>query len=512
MTAFPGALDSFQTASDGVTIVSASDRNNVQDALVALEKNAFPVVNVKTFQASAAKGDGATDDTAAIQAALDVCRVAGGGTVYLPAGTYMLAMASRTGGFAGNACALMYPPNTTIMGSAAGPAILKLKNSQSGCTGLGNNLASVLSPYNVNQEQVSFRDLIVDGNAGNQTDTHNGILVWRQRGVKLHRVRVMNCRGTANSGGAAETNCYYVSGSTDVSHIDCDAIQTAGSVSNGFAVLGSTHVDYLGCRALSIGSGAGIGFGFNVGTSSAGSREVVYTACHAYLCGSQGFHIDASNVENVVYQGCVAGGTASDQSSGQQYPFTSASSLGNGYGFVVQVAAKAIVYSACVADNNTNDGFNLSAATVLMVGCTARNNGGSGISVGATTPTLRVVGGDFEGNTGFNILVNSSATPALVRISGNPILSGGGGQYRTGGVTYASPPTNVTAPAVPATTVALTSPFSFNATVHVTGGTVTVIAVNGTATGLTAGTFRVPAGGTITLTYTVAPTWTWYLE
>jgi hypothetical protein len=40
---------------------------------------------------------------------------------------------------------------------------------------------------------------------------------------------------------------------------------------------------------------------------------------------------------------------------------------------------------------------------------------------------------------------------------------------------------------------------------------VTVIALDGTATGLTAGVFPVRSGGTITLTYSVAPTWHWSL-
>jgi hypothetical protein len=44
--------------------------------------------------------------------------------------------------------------------------------------------------------------------------------------------------------------------------------------------------------------------------------------------------------------------------------------------------------------------------------------------------------------------------------------------------------------------------------VTVTGGTVTVIAVNGVVTGLTTGTFTVPAGGSITVTYSVGPTFT----
>jgi hypothetical protein len=40
----------------------------------------------------------------------------------------------------------------------------------------------------------------------------------------------------------------------------------------------------------------------------------------------------------------------------------------------------------------------------------------------------------------------------------------------------------------------------------IAGGTVSAIAINGTTTGLTSGTFSVPASGTVTVTYTVAPT------
>ena len=62
---------------------------------------------------------------------------------------------------------------------------------------------------------------------------------------------------------------------------------------------------------------------------------------------------------------------------------------------------------------------------------------------------------------------------------------------------------------MPASGTALTNPFPFDATVYVSGGTVTAIAVGGTATGLTSGAVFVAAGETITLTYSAAPTWVW---
>jgi hypothetical protein len=67
----------------------------------------------------------------------------------------------------------------------------------------------------------------------------------------------------------------------------------------------------------------------------------------------------------------------------------------------------------------------------------------------------------------------------------------------------------VTTPAVPASGTAQYNSNAQAVAVTVTGGTVTVIAVNGTATGQTSGTVIVPAFGTITLTYSAAPTWAW---
>jgi hypothetical protein len=74
-------------------------------------------------------------------------------------------------------------------------------------------------------------------------------------------------------------------------------------------------------------------------------------------------------------------------------------------------------------------------------------------------------------------------------------------------------PTNrglLTPPPVPASGSPVTNACGVDCTVHVSGGSVTGIAVHGAVTGLTGGSFRVPAGQTIALTYTAPPTWTWF--
>jgi hypothetical protein len=64
-------------------------------------------------------------------------------------------------------------------------------------------------------------------------------------------------------------------------------------------------------------------------------------------------------------------------------------------------------------------------------------------------------------------------------------------------------------PSVPASTVAATNPNAFPVSVVVTGGTLTAVVVNGVQVGTTAGTYIVPGNGTISITYSVAPTWAW---
>lgn len=69
----------------------------------------------------------------------------------------------------------------------------------------------------------------------------------------------------------------------------------------------------------------------------------------------------------------------------------------------------------------------------------------------------------------------------------------------------------VAAPAVPATTVAAANSTGTVVAVTVSGGTLTSVVVNGSQAGTAAGLYLVPVAGTISVTYSVAPTWAWAL-
>ncbi len=68
----------------------------------------------------------------------------------------------------------------------------------------------------------------------------------------------------------------------------------------------------------------------------------------------------------------------------------------------------------------------------------------------------------------------------------------------------------VTSPAVPGSTVPYVSTYSFAVLVTITG-TVTNVTINGVTAGTAAGTYLLPAFGSIAMTYSSAPTWNWII-
>ena len=113
--------------------------------------------------------------------------------------------------------------------------------------------------------------------------------------------------------------------------------------------------------------------------------------------------------------------------------------------------------------------------------------------------------------------VTAPAVPASGTAVANPTgqnvnaTLNGTGTTQTILITQPNPPP-VTTPAVPATGVNATNGNSFPVQVVIAanGATISAVTVNGTGVGTAAGTYVVPAGGTINIAYTVAtPTWTW---
>jgi parallel beta-helix repeat protein len=145
------------------------------------------VFNVIDFGAT---GDGYTDDTAAIQRALDAAYQAGGGIVQLPAGTFIIrgtADPSHGG--------LQIRSNTELVGAGVGTTVVKLADDWTGkISGLIRT-----PPSGEAEHDIVIRDLTVDGNKTHAQGDVDGIMTGYLPGspkfdsnILIERVEVEN--------------------------------------------------------------------------------------------------------------------------------------------------------------------------------------------------------------------------------------------------------------------------------------------------------------------------------
>jgi Pectate lyase superfamily protein len=136
---------------------------NVSAAVSQTTQKEFPAdIGLKNVKDYGAKGDGVTDDTAAIQRAISEGRSWGVDysgkprSVYFPAGTYLV---SNTIWWPG--CCM------TLQGQGAGATVIKLKNSASGFTNASTPKAVFSTPSGNMSFRQNFHDLTVDVGSNN---------------------------------------------------------------------------------------------------------------------------------------------------------------------------------------------------------------------------------------------------------------------------------------------------------------------------------------------------------
>lgn len=145
--------------------------------------------NVRDF---GAVGDGHTSDTAAIQAAIDAAAKAGGGDVYIPAGTWTLTPAGKPADGA-----LMLKSNVFIKGEGMGATVLKLADgTDQAVTGL------IRSASGEATHDFGVSNLTLDGNRDSTTGKvdgwYNGFLPGQpgqDSNVTLSGVEIRDCSG-----------------------------------------------------------------------------------------------------------------------------------------------------------------------------------------------------------------------------------------------------------------------------------------------------------------------------
>ncbi|WP_263263473.1 glycosyl hydrolase family 28-related protein [Pseudomonas sp. RIT-PI-S] len=146
------------------------------------------VFNVLDF---GAKGDGVTDDSHAIQLAINAAFTAGGGEVYVPQGTYLVTGPNADGG------CITLKSNVTLSGAGAGQTTLKLADGSSAVDGIVRTSAQ----HNTLDAKVA--DLTLDGNQAHTSGTVNGLVSGSASnpnahsvGLEVSGVELANCSGS----------------------------------------------------------------------------------------------------------------------------------------------------------------------------------------------------------------------------------------------------------------------------------------------------------------------------
>lgn len=155
---------------------------------------AQPTYNVKNF---GARGNGITDDTRAIQKAINKAAQAKNATVYFPAGTYLISSYTTTPNYLENYC-LLLKPFIKIKGVGSKSKI-KIANGLFSSPDSNAN-AHLFLGRNIND--VSFSNLYIDMNGVNnlvpEKVIKNGAAIFAYGGSNIHiqNLTIKNCSGT----------------------------------------------------------------------------------------------------------------------------------------------------------------------------------------------------------------------------------------------------------------------------------------------------------------------------
>ncbi len=295
-------LDAVDNTSDLNKPVSTA----VESRLAGKMSKGELLVNVKDY---GAKGDGSTDDTTAIKAALTA--LPEGNVLFFPVGTYMISSP------------LPLKRNQTIQGAhsprwaydSGSPSVIKAKGTFSGTsliyvadmeilgaseeTDGGRIISIALDGDSVGSsiEGIRFegqcRDWkLMDLSIANVTGSGIRTIGYTRtsgyvhcKGFSLHRVAV----------NAAHSNGFSFNDTTDSIFFDCLAV---GCFANGFFITGAGENQYFCCRAVFNGASGFVYTGTHTGA--------VFASCTTDRNDKYGFTISATGAYPVVLYGLVA--------------------------------------------------------------------------------------------------------------------------------------------------------------------------------------------------------------
>lgn len=529
-------------------VVQPQPRGITNPAIKIVEQPGW--INVKDHPFSA-KGDGVTDDTAAIVAAIAASRAAGGpgGTVYLPSGNYVVSTP------------IYVPSNTQIQGNGWDRTILKVSATWSGLSVFipGSIPAGPAYTKQARGNNIRLRDFCIDGSATPLgVQNYCGVMLdntdfsvaenLHLKGIPAYSVsvggfggvnwndptsyymlnpQVRNCLfespgrgfisdaigGGGNIGAVYENNIFrdcYGSAIDNVLTIDGLWIGNHSSAPHVIPGGGQFWSDFGAIRLKIIGNTMYGGSIHLFGALGGVAGDTDATPTLSYDC------IVAYNTLITAGSGAIIISAANPDAGGGNRSYGHRI-IGNS---INQCRDNAFALSDC---------SNVTIADNIVTGWNSDNNANTGLSAAAVSVQKGPTAG--QPTSGILIARNTFGVAAFqstflvetngvdVRYEDNLAPSGYYTQIgttlpqsefsRNRGIGYL--PGQWTQPAVPASGATIINQTPFDQLVSIAGGAVTLVGVNGVnlTAGNLAGPFFVEKGGAIGLAYGAAPTWTW---
>lgn len=416
--------------------VDAARLDSVESTLGAV-RTALPV-NVKDAPHHAV-GDGVTDDTAAIQSAVDTGR-----NVYVPAGTYLVS-------------SIVYSTSLTITGAGSRKTILKRLPAASGGM-LGGVVGGIGALTAV--EDLVVSDITFDGDQANTTYGSNAaamLHVYHCKRVHVSRCRFMNGSGygiglqgypTAAAGKTGPQLDVYlekceflnngyinnVASSADgldvkdcerLTMIDCYA---SGNSDKGFNLRGR-YISCFGCRSEANTVGWDLNAHNSVVTKDADSH-IMLTACSAASNTGGGFAVTSTedSATRATLTGCVA------RANGGAGIGANNSALGS---------VRVTVVGGHVFEHASH-GLSFNGTEQLAItGVAIHSNGGDGVRLTDVAAGATITSCDIRGNTAWG--VRSTGTSDLVALAANRFKDNPSGAFTLTGAGNVTTGANVTA-------------------------------------------------------------------
>lgn len=468
--------------------------------------------NVKQYGAA---GNGTTDDTTAINAAITAAN-ATGGVVFLPPGTYKISSPLN-----------LSTANVSLKGAGASSII------QPSASFAGSNIVNITANYcGVTDLQIAYANTSYASNPA-----ADGIQLTGAQNILIQNVILLYINGWAvQSSATAGVRNKWTKFDNIFSSLCAKGIHIVGVAANNNAAHVLAH-----CILDQVATGSSNGDGYLI--EDCYDIECSNLECNLTAGSGAAFHIKGrcSSIHLVNFVGgcdtptstgpavLIESGTNGNPS---QIELTNSIFETGSIGISITTGSE-ITISGCRLETNATHGINLAPGgtidTICIQGCSFNANGQTAAAGhydinSSATGNIVIQGCSFLTPSGSG----AGQTAAGVNVSaGHHIVSN---NLFLGSTVFAGLPQvirrnngynpvghAVAQPTMPASTVAVTNTNGVDCTVHIAGGTLTAINIGGSSTGITAAaaagsvhTVRVPANQTIAITYSVSPSWQWF--